>query len=276
MLTVVFLIAIFFVALVFYFVRTWVFDIREQELERLYRLRNHVEEVMNQKTSVVMQRTLMAKKAEEMFTLYDMTKEITKKSHEQEAFDVFRSTLKANVSFDDCRLIQAEGDRRKQIMDPKEYLVFPIRGHQSLLGHIGIKGLLEKDKDKFIILAHQFALALQRVKLYQEVEQSAITDSLTGTHTRRYLMDRLEEELGRSGVHSMALSFLMIDVDHFKSFNDQHGHLVGDQVLRAISLIIEENIREIDYLGRYGGEEFCAVLPDTDLEIGRASCRERV
>jgi diguanylate cyclase (GGDEF)-like protein len=66
----------------------------------------------------------------------------------------------------------------------------------------------------------------------------------------------------------MSLSLLMIDVDHFKSVNDKHGHLVGDHVLRSINLMIEENIREIDYVGRYGGEEFCVVLPETDSEGG--------
>lgn len=243
-------------------------DVRMQQLEQLYRLRRDVEELIRQKNELARQKKTMDKKAEDIFTLYDMTKEITKKSHEQEAFEVFRSTLKAKVSFEDCRLIQAEGDRRKQMMDPREYLIFPIKGHQALLGHIGIKGLPDADKDKFIILAHQFALALQRVKLYQEVEQSATTDSLTGTHTRRYLMDRLSEELERAALRQTALSLLMIDVDHFKDFNDKHGHLVGDQVLRSISLVIAENIREIDYVGRYGGEEFCAVLPDTDSEGG--------
>jgi diguanylate cyclase (GGDEF)-like protein len=268
MLIFVFLLASVFILFIFYIVRKIVLEMRDQQLERLYSIRKNVEELMHQKNDVMKQKELMHKKAEDIFTLYDMTKEITTKSHEQEAFDVFRSTLKANVSFEDCRLIQVEGDRRKQSMDPKEYLVFPIKGHQNLLGHIGIKGLSDQDKDKFIILAHQFALALQRVKLYQEVEQSAITDSLTGAHTRRYLMDRLEEEMDRSALHKMSLSVLMIDVDHFKGFNDQYGHLVGDQVLRSISLMIEENIREIDYVGRYGGEEFCAVLPDTDSEGG--------
>ncbi|MFA6378450.1 MAG: sensor domain-containing diguanylate cyclase [Candidatus Omnitrophota bacterium] len=268
MLSAVIFLAFIFVILLFYVVRKMTLESRDQQLDQLYAIRKNVEELMNQKNEVVKQKEVMTKKVEDIVTLYDMTREITKKSHEQEAFDVFRSTLKANVSFDDCRLIQAEGDRRKQNMDPKEYLIFPIKGHQSILGHIGIKGLSDHDKDKFIILAHQFALALQRVKLYQEVEQSAITDSLTGAHTRRYLMERLEEEIERSEMRKMSLSLLMIDVDHFKGVNDKHGHLVGDHVLRSINLMIEENIREIDYVGRYGGEEFCVVLPETDSEGG--------
>jgi len=268
MLIFVLLLTLIFILFLFYFARKVVWDIRDIHLDRLYGIRKTVEELMHQKSEAVKQKEMMSQRVEEILTLYDMTKDITTKSHEQEAFDVFRTTLKEKVSFEDCRLIQSEGDRRKQAMDPKEYLVFPIKGHQSLLGHIGIKGLLDQDKDKFIILAHQFALALQRVKLYQEVQQSAITDSLTGAHTRRYLMARLDEEIERSEMRKMSLSLLMIDVDLFKGFNDKYGHLVGDQVLRAISLMIEENIREIDYLGRYGGEEFCAVLPDTDSDGG--------
>lgn len=261
-----FLCGFVFLALVFFLARQAILRIREGVLSEVNNIQERCERLTKQRDDILKQRKLFAQKANDIFTLYDMTKEITKKLHEQEAFEVFRSALKNNMIFEDCRLIKAEGDRRKQMMDPKEYLVFPLQGHQRTLGYIGIKGLSEKDKDKFIILAHQFALAFQRVKLYQEVEQFAITDSLTGVHTRRYLMDRLEEEAERSSVRKSSLSVLMIDADHFKSFNDKHGHLVGDQVLRSISALIKENTREIDYVGRYGGEEFCVVLPDTDNE----------
>lgn len=268
MLSVMCLLVIFFLACVFYAARQLTDQLRKQRLEGLFRIRRELENLLTQKSEIIKQKNLTAQKADQIFTLYDMTKEIARRPSEHEAFEVFRSTLRTNVVFQDCRLIHAEGDRRKQMMDPAEYLIFPVRGHNHLLGYIGIKGLKEEDKDKFVILAQQFALALQRVKLYQEVERSAITDGLTGAHTRRYLMERLEEELARSKARQMSLSLLMVDVDHFKSFNDKYGHLVGDQILRSISLLIQENTREIDYIGRYGGEEFCVVLPDTDSEGG--------
>ena len=71
------------------------------------------------------------------------------------------------------------------------------------------------------------------------------------------------------------MSFLMIDVDFFKKFNDQYGHLTGDQILREIGFLIKENIREIDIAGRYGGEEFCVILPDTDRQ-GAYYAAERI
>lgn len=268
MLFIMILFGAFFVVLVFYLARQAAFEIQGEAFGEAEVIRVQAEALKKRRNEIRKQKDLFSQKANDIFTLYDMTKEISKKLHEQEAFEVFRSALKKNMSFDDCRLIRAEGDRRKQMMDPKEYLIFPLQGHQRILGHIGIRGLAERDKDKFVILAHQFALAFQRVKLYEEVEQFAITDSLTGVHTRRYFMDRLEEEIERSLAHKTSLSILMIDADHFKKFNDVHGHLVGDQVLRSISTMIQENTREIDYVGRYGGEEFCVILPDTDSEGG--------
>ncbi len=126
-----------------------------------------------------------------------------------------------------------------------------------------------------MILGHQFALALRRVRLYQEIEKIAITDSLTELHTRRYVLDRFEEEVKRSKVRNINVSFLMIDVDFFKKYNDSYGHLTGDKILREIAFIIKENIREIDIAGRYGGEEFCVVLPDTGSD-GAQYAAERI
>ena len=120
-------------------------------------------------------------------------------------------------------------------------------------------------------MGHQFALALRRIKLYHEIERIAVTDSLTELHTRRYMTERFS---GRAEAFPGArheIVFLMIDVDHFKAFNDQHGHLMGDQILREVGKRIQESTREIDIAGRFGGEEFCVVLPDTD----RAGARYR-
>ena len=126
-----------------------------------------------------------------------------------------------------------------------------------------------------MILGHQFALALRRVKLYEEIEELAVTDSLTGVHTRRYFIERFEEELKRSITRKIDLSLLMIDVDYFKTFNDKYGHLTGDQILHGVGKVIKDHIREIDIVGRFGGEEFCVVLPVTD-RYGANFAAERI
>lgn len=241
---------------------------QQQSQQEICALQEETRGLKQQKKELLDQKEWTDKKNLNIFTLYDMTKEINKKFSDQEAFEIFRKTLQENISFDDCRLIHAQGDRRKQIPQEKDYQIFSIKGGRNDLGLIAIKGLEQADHDKFTILLNQFILALQRVTLYQEVERKAITDSLTGMHTRRYVLERLEEDIARASIKENPLSFLMIDVDHFKSVNDHYGHLAGDQILRGISALIQENVREIDYVGRYGGEEFCVVLPDTDCEGG--------
>ncbi|MDP8265802.1 MAG: GGDEF domain-containing protein [Candidatus Aceula meridiana] len=262
------LLIVVFILFMFYFARNITEQVQNDNKQSLAVLKEDVVRLAQEKEKISEEKKFAEQEASDIFTLYDITKEISKKSYEQEAFEVFRATLKEKVSFEDCRLIHAEGDRRKKIPDSKDYFIFPLQGRKRILGNIIIKGLREQDKDKFIILAQQFGLALRRIILYQEIEQAAITDSLTGIHTRRYLLERFEEELQRATIKKIPLSFLMIDVDRFKSFNDNYGHLVGDKILKAVSFLIQENVREIDYAGRYGGEEFSVVLPDTDNEGG--------
>jgi diguanylate cyclase (GGDEF)-like protein len=100
--------------------------------------------------------------------------------------------------------------------------------------------------------------------LYEGVETLAITDGLTGVYVRKHLMERLEGETDRSRRFGLKLSLLMIDVDHFKRFNDEFGHLVGDVVLRQVAQTIQKSVREVDFVGRYGGEEFSVGLIETD------------
>ena len=115
----------------------------------------------------------------------------------------------------------------------------------SLLGSIGFLLMVKERTDR-------------------EVLHLAMTDSLTGVPNRRALMDYAERALAQRSGRSMAL--LMIDVDHFKRINDTRGHPAGDEVLRQISRLLSKRLRGGDLLGRYGGEEFCVVAPDTDAD----------
>jgi two-component system cell cycle response regulator len=91
----------------------------------------------------------------------------------------------------------------------------------------------------------------------------AAYDELTGAYNRRSMFHHLEAELGRSQRYGRHLSVLMLDVDHFKRVNDEHGHLTGDQVLAWFSQRVMEQLRSMDFVCRYGGEEFCVILPET-------------
>ncbi len=98
------------------------------------------------------------------------------------------------------------------------------------------------------------------------LSESSNRDGLTGIYNRRYLEQRLSIEFERSQRYKTNLSLLIFDLDHFKRVNDTYGHLAGDEVLVDISARIGELLRNVDVLGRYGGEEFCVILPDTNIE----------
>jgi diguanylate cyclase (GGDEF)-like protein len=98
----------------------------------------------------------------------------------------------------------------------------------------------------------------------ERLRQLAITDGLTGLYNHRYFKEHLEQELYRASRHQSHVSVVMVDIDHFKKFNDTYGHPAGDAILRAIARLLKENIRKIDLAARYGGEEFCLVLVETN------------
>jgi diguanylate cyclase (GGDEF)-like protein len=94
----------------------------------------------------------------------------------------------------------------------------------------------------------------------------ATSDPLTGLFNRGYIDDRFAIELSRARRYSQVLTIAVIDADRFKSLNDMHGHMAGDQVLRRIGEILRDSFRQSDTAGRYGGEEFVVILPETDID----------
>ncbi|MBL7175374.1 MAG: diguanylate cyclase [Desulfobacteraceae bacterium] len=102
----------------------------------------------------------------------------------------------------------------------------------------------------------------------EELHELSITDSLTGLHNRKHLMETLEHEMARCVRHERTFALLIIDIDHFKKYNDTYGHLAGDEVLRNMRVIFQESIRSCDYAARYGGEEFIIILPEIGPKEG--------
>lgn len=145
----------------------------------------------------------------------------------------------------------------------------PLMVDRKFLGTLVVEDLPADAIDNFSILVNQFNLEFKRIKLYEKVQELAITDGLTRLFSRRHFLERLDEEIKRSARHNLRLAFLMVDIDHFKQCNDNYGHLAGDIVLKEIARQILDNIREIDLAARFGGEEFSILLPNTDKQGAR-------
>lgn len=269
------LIAIVLVIAVYFLAKIVVLQQEQKADEDVLKAKNVYQEIINQKDLAIKEKFKLEKEAAQIFTLYEMTRDINKSFDEAQAFNIFRRNVRENVPNAEFEFMDVSVERLKEIRVEKEWSVFPLKNKDHKLGYLIYKGVSAEDKEKFLILCHQFALSFRRIKLYRDIEFLAITDSLTQVHTRRYFMDRFKEEVERAGLRKSQLSVVMLDVDHFKSFNDQYGHLTGDRVLKRIGQIIKENIREIDIAGRYGGEEFCVALPETDLD-GAVLAAERI
>lgn len=132
-----------------------------------------------------------------------------------------------------------------------------------------------EDRDFLSTLCVNAAVALDNARFLEEVEKRAATDSLTGLYNHREFQKRLGEETERASRYGKAFSLLMLDIDHFKVFNDTHGHPVGDAILKEIVKVIQKCIRNVDFPARYGGEEFSVILPET-IGIHAAKVAERI
>jgi len=154
-------------------------------------------------------------------------------------------------------VLVSDGDRRKLTqaleMGVNDYLTRPVDKNE-LTARVRTQLRKKRYQDR---LRHNVQLSLEM----------AITDQLTGLHNRRYMARHLDSLISNAQRSSKPLAFLIMDIDHFKSVNDTHGHDIGDEVLREFANRISANIRGIDLACRYGGEEFVVVMPDTDVDF---------
>lgn len=155
----------------------------------------------------------------------------------------------------------------------RSFISFPIAlgsrkvGVVNLTDRVGGAPYDAEDLALLELMSPHLALIIDRTEWHRKAEmfqRMSLTDPLTGLPNRRYLEDRLFEEVERSKRYSTPLSFMIIDVDHFKSYNDVYGHTNADRVLSQTALILRGSTRAIDMSARFAGDEFCVVLPETE------------
>lgn len=156
----------------------------------------------------------------------------------------------------------------------RSWLGVPLIVQEKIIGLLSIDSSKPDDfKEEDIRIASEFAnqvaVALENARIYQEAQTQAITDALTGIHNRRGVFQIGEFEFQRARRINRPFSLLLLDIDHFKQVNDQYGHSVGDQILIQLANRCLKNSRATDLLGRYGGEEFIILLPETNSEAAK-------
>ena len=234
-------------------------------------LKKEYEGTIQEDTKLKADNAVLERSTEENIALYDITKDICKTLDEDKILAIFREHLSKYIKTGDCKFLKSDADI--SLYDNSN--VLPLAINKQSLGYLIVDDIKGEDRDRFHILANQFLSGFKRALLYKRVQELTIIDSLTQVFNRRYFLERFYEELKRSKKFKLHFCFLMVDIDHFKNYNDNYGHLVGDAILKEIAGTIKENIRLIDMVGRYGGEEFCVILTETDKEGARLAA-ERI
>jgi diguanylate cyclase (GGDEF)-like protein len=187
--------------------------------------------------------------------------------------NILYPTVLANLE-DEIQLLFPQARRRSlaellkkiEVRPGTQPLRLPLIFEENLLGILWVwgKDLTRADLPVMSIFAKQVGVSLERARLFQEVQGLALTDPLTGLQNRRSLFELGRVEFARARRMNRPFCCMMLDLDRFKQVNDTYGHPVGDQVLREFASRCKSSVREMDLIGRYGGEELIVLLPETD------------
>ncbi len=155
---------------------------------------------------------------------------------------------------------------------PAASLCVPMIAQGEALGMLYLSSLesgtvIEAKQQLAVTVAEHISLALANIKLREKLENQSIRDPLTGLFNRRYMEESLDREIQRCDRKNQSLGVIMLDVDHFKRFNDTFGHEAGDSVLKELGKFLQKYVRGSDIACRYGGEEFTLILPEGTLEV---------
>jgi len=157
-----------------------------------------------------------------------------------------------------------------QLLNTDELVVVPLKAKDKVNGiiladnFITKKSVTKDDIRMFIMLANQAGLAIENSQLYEKTVTRTHSDSLTELWNHGYFQYLLQAELEKAKITKTPLSLIMLDIDNFKIYNDSLGHQSGDKILRALATLIKNQSRKMDYVCRYGGEEFTIILPQTE------------
>ncbi len=164
---------------------------------------------------------------------------------------------------------------------PGSYLCVPMMAQGEVMGILHLRKATPEDPDQMkaigqfaTTVAEAMAMALANLKLRETLRNQAIRDGLTGLFNRRYLEETLERELSRGKRSGTTMGVIMLDLDHFKEYNDTYGHNAGDELLCALGQLIQDQVRKEDIACRYGGEEFLLIMPGAPMEIALERANE--
>ncbi|MFC1942928.1 diguanylate cyclase, partial [Chloroflexota bacterium] len=183
--------------------------------------------------------------------------------------------LNANIINREVEFKSMWEEERNSLAAAEVEVLCPIKSKNKL---VAILALSKKhgrsyysrdDIDLLMTLANEAAVAIENAELYQKARERANTDELTGLFNHRFFHQRLDEEIARSSRFGEVFSLILLDIDHFKKYNDVYGHLAGDVVLKKVGSHIKHELRDTDICFRYGGDEFAILLPETPMESGK-------